>query len=83
MTRYDNDPNYEAIDETSYRDKVTGDTVIIVDDETGKMLLSILGREPDSEDEIRLSKEEFDAIFEPYLDDLSEKDIFQSDLNEL
>lgn len=83
VTRYDGDPSYEKIDDVTYRDKVTGDCIILVDDETARMLLQILNREPDGEDEIRLTKEEFDGIFEPYLDDLDEKSLYNSDLTEL
>ena len=67
---YDDNPRYQKLEEGVYYDTELDETVFILDDDESKTLSEILNREPDAEDGYRLTREEFDGIFNSDLNEL-------------
>jgi hypothetical protein len=69
MNKYDNDPNYEKVEEGVYKDLSTEEVIFILSDEEGEKLSRILNT-ADHQDEYVLDTADFEYLFNSDLNEL-------------
>jgi hypothetical protein len=60
---YENDPNYEKINEGEYRDLRNDNSILMIDEETSDALRKIFDI-PEDVEELKLTKEMLDVLFD-------------------
>ena len=87
MINYDDDPRYEFVEEGVYFDTQTNETVIVLDEEASNAVRDLIVLDDTifdvDGDDVRLTSEGADKLFQPYLECLESVYDDDSDLNDL